>query len=73
LAATVISQTEEIIAKAGAKMEYAVVVNDSTLKNETIISPRSVLAIAAKIGGTVRLIDNARLFSEPACCVSPSR
>lgn len=64
-AATVISQTREIIAQAGGKLEYAVVVNETTLENETIVTPQSMLAIAVKIGGTVRLIDNARLFPEP--------
>jgi len=60
----VVAQTGEIIAKAGAKLEYAVVVDEFTLKNETMVTQQSVLAIAAKIGGTVRLIDNAKLFAE---------
>ena len=61
---TVISQTRELIAQAGAKLEYAVVINKDSLQNESVITEKSVLAIAAKIGGKVRLIDNARLFLE---------
>lgn len=60
----VLSQTGKIIAGAGAKLEYAVVVDEFTLQNETMVTRQSVLAIAAKIGGTVRLIDNAKLFPE---------
>jgi pantoate--beta-alanine ligase len=63
-AEAIISQTGRIIGKAGANLEYAVVIDESTLQNESVITPESVLAIAARIGGTVRLIDNARLIPE---------
>lgn len=63
-AEAIISLTGSIIAKAGAKLEYAVVIDESTLQNETVITPGSMLAVAAKIGGAVRLIDNARLILE---------
>lgn len=61
-AETVISHVREIIGQAGAKLEYAVVIDEDSLENQPKITPRSVLAIAAKIGGKVRLIDNARLL-----------
>ncbi len=59
--ATIIEQVKKIIATAGAKLEYAVVVNAFSLKPEEIVTSDSVLAIAAKIDNKVRLIDNARL------------
>ena len=65
LADKIISQTREIVTKAGGKLEYAVVINEFTLQNEIKITRNSVLAIAAKIGGKVRLIDNAKLIVEP--------
>ncbi len=64
-AASVIAETARIVAEAGAKLEYAVVVNEHTLQPEDVIGSGSVLALAAKIGGVVRLIDNARLYPSP--------
>lgn len=60
----IISQTEEIITQAGAKLEYAVVIDEDSLQNQTVVNIKSVLAIAARIGGKVRLIDNAKLIPE---------
>jgi pantoate--beta-alanine ligase len=65
-AATVIDETGRIVAEAGGKLEYAVVVNEHSLRPEAIIGSSSVLAIAAKIGGVVRLIDNAKLYPSAA-------
>lgn len=61
-AEAVFSQTNEIIAQAGAKLEYAVVIDEDTLQKQPVVTRKSVLAIAAKIGGKVRLIDNAGLM-----------
>jgi pantoate--beta-alanine ligase len=62
-AGRIIAQCREIIAQAGANLEYAVVIDENSLENQAVVTPGSVLAIAAKIGGKVRLIDNARLFA----------
>jgi pantoate--beta-alanine ligase len=64
-AASIVAETARIVAEAGAKLEYAVVVNDHTLQPEVVIGNSSVLALAAKIGGVVRLIDNAKLYPSP--------
>lgn len=63
-AAAVIAQTREIIARAGGKLDYAVVIDQDSLQDESVVSKNSVLALAVKIGGKVRLIDNARLWPE---------
>jgi len=64
LAQTVINQTKEIIARAGAALEYAVLKDESTLLDDVVVSNDSILVLAAKIDGTVRLIDNGRLFPD---------
>jgi len=64
-AEVVINQTKKIITRAGAEVEYAVVVNEFSLKNDEFINSNSVLAVAAKINGSVRLIDNAKLWPAP--------
>ncbi len=64
LAQTVIEQTKEIIARAGAALEYAVLKDESTLLDDVVVSSDSILVLAAKIDGTVRLIDNGRLFPD---------
>ena len=61
-AQTIIAQTGKIIARAGAAMEYAVLKAGYTLQDEIVVSSESVLILAVKIDGTVRLIDNGRLF-----------
>jgi pantoate--beta-alanine ligase len=64
LAQTVIDQTKQIISKAGAAIEYAVLKDESTLLDDVVVSSDSILVLAAKINGTVRLIDNGRLFPD---------
>jgi pantoate--beta-alanine ligase len=59
---TLIEATSKLVAEAGGKLEYAVVINDRTLQPEAVIGRSSVLAVAVKIGGVVRLIDNAKLY-----------
>lgn len=58
----IIEATKKTVAEAGGRLEYAVVVNENSLQAETFVGSSSVLAIAVKIGGVVRLIDNAKLF-----------
>ncbi len=60
---TIVKVTERIVAEAGGILEYAVVVNEHSLQAETVVGSSSILAIAVKIGGIVRLIDNAKLLS----------
>jgi pantoate--beta-alanine ligase len=60
-AGIIVEQAKTIIAAAGAKLEYAVVVNAFSLKPEEKVTSDSVLAIAAKIDNKVRLIDNTKL------------
>lgn len=59
---TLVEATGKLVAEAGGKLEYAVVINDCTLQPEAVVGRSSVLAIAVKIGGVVRLIDNAKLY-----------
>lgn len=59
---TLVEVTGKLVAEAGGKLEYAVVINDCTLQPEAVVGRSSVLAIAVKIGGKVRLIDNAKLY-----------
>lgn len=63
LSDTIVDQTKRIVSAAGAAIEYAAVVNESSLKEEKTVTPASVLVLAAKIGGTVRLIDNGKLIA----------
>ncbi len=60
---TVLENTKKIVAKAGAELEYAVIVNEFTLVPDKIINANSLLALAVKVGGSVRLIDNSKLIS----------
>jgi pantoate--beta-alanine ligase len=60
---TIVEATKKTVAEAGGKLEYAVVVNEHSLQPETLVGSSSVLAIAVKIGGIVRLIDNAKLLA----------
>lgn len=57
-----VSIVKEEIQTAGADLDYAVIVDESTLKDETVVTPNSRIAIAAKIDQRVRLIDNANLM-----------
>ncbi len=59
---TIVEATKKTVAEAGGKLEYAVVINEHSLQSETLVGSSSVLAIAVKIGGVVRLIDNAKLM-----------
>ena len=61
-AAAIVEATKRTVAEAGGKLEYAVVINEHSLQPETLVGSSSVLAIAVKIGGVVRLIDNAKLL-----------
>ena len=61
-AEAIIRQTEIIVDQAGAKLEYAVVIDEDSLQDQAVVTEKSVLALAAKVGGKVRLIDNARLI-----------
>ena len=60
----IIGKTEEIVKQAGGRLEYAVVVNEFTLVPDKCIDKHSVLALAVKIGDTIRLIDNSKLLMD---------
>lgn len=60
---TILENTKKIVARAGGKLEYAVIVNEFTLIPDKIINNNSVLALAVKVGDSVRLIDNSKLIS----------
>ncbi len=62
-AETIVVATKKIVAEAGGKLEYAVVIDANTLQEETMVGNNSVLALAVKIGGVVRLIDNGKLLA----------
>lgn len=59
----VLAEVEKIIAEAGASLEYAEIVDSGSLKKQEVIDDSSVLTVAAKIGGKVRLIDNSKIMS----------
>lgn len=58
----VLVEVKEIISSAGADLEYAEIIDHNTLQPISQIVPGSVIAVAAKIGGRVRLIDNSVLI-----------
>ncbi|MFT5698609.1 MAG: pantoate--beta-alanine ligase [Desulforhopalus sp.] len=61
LVADILADVREIIASAGAELEYAEIVDRTTLVRQEQVNERSVITVAAKIGGRVRLIDNSIL------------
>lgn len=52
---------ENIIAEAGATTEYVAIIDERTLEDEEKLSPNSRMLVAAKVGGRIRLLDNASL------------
>jgi len=58
----ILEQVRSSIAAAGVALEYAAVVDETTLRHDELVGPGSVLALAAKITERVRLIDNGRLI-----------
>jgi pantothenate synthetase len=58
----VIKQCKDIISRSGADLEYCVIVNEFTLEKEEYIDKNSILAVAAKIDKSIRLIDNSKLY-----------
>ena len=61
-AEAIIEKTKEMVARAGGKLEYAVVVNEFSLVPDDRINKHSVLALAVEINDSIRLIDNCRLM-----------
>ncbi|MBW1635434.1 MAG: pantoate--beta-alanine ligase [Deltaproteobacteria bacterium] len=62
-AAVVLEKVKGIIAKAGGRLEYAVIVDEKDLSPVKIVDNESVLALAVKIGEKIRLIDNGKLIT----------
>jgi pantoate--beta-alanine ligase len=60
---TVIEKAKVIVAKAGGRLEYVVVMNEFDLIPDKFVNEQSVLALAVKIGDSVRLIDNDKLMA----------
>ena len=58
----IIGKVRKIVDRAGGRLEYAVVVNESNLVAAKYVDKHSVLALAVKIGDSVRLIDNSKLM-----------
>ena len=58
----IIGKVRKIVDRAGGRLEYAVVVNESNLVPDKHVDKHSVLALAVKIGDSVRLIDNSKLM-----------
>ena len=54
----ILDEVNKIITSTGAELEYAKIVDQTSLLPKQSVTPGSVLAVAAKIGGKVRLIDN---------------
>lgn len=61
-ATELIEQSKRVIAKAGAVVDYCVVVDEHDLSPHAVINRHSLLALAVKVGGKVRLIDNGKLI-----------
>lgn len=59
----IVAATEKTVAAAGGELEYAVVINEHSLQPEPLVGDNSILALAVKIGGRVRLIDNGKLVA----------
>lgn len=57
----ILQEVKAIILKAGAELEYAEIVHKKTLCPQPQVNKDSVIMLAAKIGGRVRLIDNSFL------------
>jgi len=57
----VLKEVVETITSSGAELEYAKIVDQTTLLPKQGVEPGSVIAVAAKIAGKVRLIDNSVL------------
>ena len=60
--APLIEGVKACIKDAGGAVEYAVIVNGRTLEPQEWVQSGSVLAVAAKIRGKIRLIDNSVLL-----------
>ena len=58
----VIKMAEDIVKKSNGELEYAVVVNESTLLPDQFVNEKSVFALSVKIDKSIRLIDNSKLF-----------
>ncbi len=58
----VIKLVTEIVESSDGELEYAVVVNESTLLPDQFIGPGSVLALAVRFDKSIRLIDNSKLL-----------
>ena len=54
-----------ILSFAGTAIDYISLVDDETLEAVTMVDERTVLALAVRIDGKVRLIDNGYLLSQP--------
>lgn len=61
-AAKLLTETRQIIEEGGGVVDYIVIVDESSLSPVETIAYGSVMALAVKIAGTVRLIDNAKLL-----------
>ncbi|BHH83142.1 pantoate--beta-alanine ligase [Desulforhopalus sp. 52FAK] len=57
----ILDEVVEIITSSGAVLEYAKIIDINSLLPKQKVTPGSVIAVAAKIGGRVRLIDNSVL------------
>jgi pantoate--beta-alanine ligase len=65
-AGEILARVRTIVADAGGLVDYAVIIDERTLKDTELIDRHARLALAIKIGGKVRLLDNARLLPGPS-------
>jgi len=61
----ILEKVRKIVKRAGGQLEYAVIVNKKNLVPDKRVDKESVLALAVKIGGMVRLIDNGKILPVP--------
>ena len=63
-ASVIIDEVEKLIhSTPNCKVDYVEVVNGETLLPIDIVDDKSIMALAVKVGGKIRLIDNAQLKS----------
>lgn len=65
-AADILEVVRQIVAERGGALDYAVIVDERNLREVPAVDGHSRLILAARIGGVVRLIDNARLLPDHA-------
>jgi len=65
-AEVILAEVRRMIEEAGGQLDYAVIFDERSLQETSLVDRYSRIALAVKIGGVVRLIDNAKLLPTAA-------